>query len=72
MTMEVLEKIRSVATLALLRVPYEKEMKELEKEWGREELKKAVHATGFWIVLGKYFPLEERGEWKDEEILRTV
>lgn len=50
--MEILEKIRSVATLALLEVPYEKEMKELEKEWGREELKKAVHATGFWIVLG--------------------
>lgn len=38
--MEILEKIRSVATLALLEVPYEKEMKELEKEWGREELKK--------------------------------
>lgn len=27
MTMEILEKIRSVATLALLEVPYEKEMK---------------------------------------------
>lgn len=32
--MEILEKIRSVATLALLEVPYEKEMKELEKSGG--------------------------------------
>ena len=66
--MEILEKIRSVITDENAE-EYEKEMKELEKEWGREELKKAVHATGFWIVLGKYFPVEERGEWKDEKIL---